>query len=147
MLLGLMVVLGCTNVDICDGTPPEEAVQLNMELVPWDSGPAYDDPKGWTGEEYTTQEQWDSFISDNGLTDPTSGIDFSVSDVLLYERVFNGCEFEVVFDGAYLLDNTRYVRAQNGEYDAHSCDIFEPRHAILVLEKVDGAALEFCQPR
>ena len=146
MLIGLLMMVGCQTEGICADKVPEEATALSMELVPWDSGPEYQDPNGWTEVIYGTQDEWDTFLSDNGLTDPTSGIDFATSDVLLYERLFNGCEFEVVFDGAYLLDNIRYVRAQNGEFDAHRCDIYEPRHAILVLEKVDGAELEFCVP-
>ena len=139
-------VLGCSRVDICYGVPPEGSSELIMDEIPWESGPEYEEANGWTGVVYTTQEEWDGFLSDNALETPSFEVDFATSDVLLYERVYNGCNFEVVFDGAYLFEGTRYVRTQPGEYDAHSCTVIENRHAILVLEKVADSELSICNP-
>ena len=148
MLIFVLGFIGCTPtpVDICRDKLPESAIPIEMTEIHWDDGPEYDVPQGWTGVVYTSQEQWDTFISENDLEAPNISIDFAVSDVFLYERIHNGCDFEVVFDGAYLLEGIRYIRTQYGNYDAHSCDFFDNRHVILVVEKVDGADVSFCSP-
>ena len=143
VLIGL---LGCNTVDICYGTPPENASLLVMDVIPWDDGPDYNDPQGWTGSVYSTQEEWDTFLLENEVDTPTFDVDFAISDVVLYERLYNGCNFEVVFDGAYTMDGDRIVRTEIGEFDAHTCDIYENRHAILVIEKVVDSELIFCSP-
>ena len=138
--------MGCGSVDICYGTPPENASALVMDEIPWDNGPEYAEPQGWTGTVYSTQEQWDEFLLENGVDTPTFEVDFATSDVALYERLYNGCNFEVVFDGAYSLDGDRVVRTQIGEFDEVTCDIYENRHAILVIEKLAESELIFCSP-
>jgi hypothetical protein len=146
MIFVLIGIISCGSVDICYGIPPENATALVMNEIPWDSGPEYNDPKGWTGTIYSSQEQWDDFLAENEVESPNFDVDFATSDVVLYERLYNGCNFEVVFDGAYSLDGDRIVRTQIGEFDVQTCDIYENRHAILVIEKVAGSALSFCSP-
>ena len=146
MVVFVLGFLGCTPIDICNGTIPEDAIALEMNEIPWDDGPEYDEPQGWTGVVYTSQEQWDAFISENNLESPNRAVDFAVNDVFLYERIYNGCDFEVVFDGAYLLEETRYFRTRYGNYDAHTCDFYEKRHVLLVVKKADGSDVSFCSP-
>ena len=147
MIIIVFGLLGCNPVDICYGKVPDDATMLEMNEIPWDSGPEYDTPQGWTEQVYSSQEEWDDFLTANDVEPPNFSVDFSLSDVLLYERQYNGCNFEVVFDGAYLWEGSRYVRTQVGDFDAHYCDIYENRHAILVLEKVTEADLSFCDPQ
>ena len=142
MLLSLL--FACVEIDICTGVPPEDASALSFAVVSWESGPDYDSIRGWTGEVYSTTEEWQAFLSEGGLIDPVPDVDFSVSDVLLYERSFNGCDHEVIFDGAYLLDQKRYIRSQQADLK-EVCDLYFEEHAVLIVEKVEGATLEFCE--
>ena len=146
MLVFVLGFLCCTPIDICIGKLPEDAVALEMNEVSWDDGPEYDEPQGWTGVVYTSQEQWDAFINENNLEAPDLSVDFTVNDVFLYERLHNGCGFEVVIDGAYLLEGIRYFRTQYSDHDLHYCHIYDNSHVILVVEKVENTDVSFCPP-
>ena|GEM_PF-6392150 len=133
---------GCGTVDICNGTPPSEATELSLELIVWDGGPSYESSEG-TYSIYSTQEEWEAFLAADELTNPAPDVDFSVSDVLLFKRVFNGCDYEETFDGAYLYEGARYVRYQRVDLE-QVCDAYFPKHAVLVLEKVEDIGIEVC---
>ena len=137
---------GCHARGICADDVPDTAVELHFEVLPWNHGPPYREKTGQVGGLYDEQIQWAAFIGEHGLNDPLLAVDFLASDVVLYERMHDGCEWDVIFDGAFLLDETRYIRARPGEDNFGECGKVDPRHAVLILEKVEGASYEICDP-
>ena len=143
MFVLLLSFISCAPIDICTGTPPSGATSLIFEMVVWQDGPYYESEGAWDGVIYRTQEEWEAYLGTAEVENPVPDVDFSSRDVLLYERVYNGCDYEVMFDGAYLLDNTRYIRSQRADLDQF-CDAYFPEHSVLVVEKVEGSNLEMC---
>ena len=142
----IVFLVGCAakeKEDICFGTPDSIAEEIKMEIVNWENGPEYENPRGWTGEIFQTDSDWDSFLLQNGLGNPVTDVDHTSFDILLYERIYNGCDYEVVFDGAYLYEGIRYVRAKEAALEVF-CDLYFPEHAVLLLEKRDTASVEVC---
>ena len=144
--ISILLFVGCSEKDkedICFGIPDATAEEIRMDIVNWENGPEYQVPRGWTGDIFQTSSDWDSFLLENGLGDPVTDVDHSTFDILLYERIYNGCDYEVVFDGAYLFEGTRFVRAQEASLEVF-CDLYSPEHAVLLLEKTDVTDVEVC---
>lgn len=142
----IILIAGCSDKeqeDICFGAPVADAEQLQLDIISWESGPVYDEPVGWTGEIYLSEEEWQGFLTEQGLDNPLTSVEHSLFDVLLYERIYNGCDYEVVFDGAYLYEGTRFIRAKEASLDVF-CDLYSPEHAVLLLEKRAGTDVEVC---
>lgn len=136
----------CRHEGVCLDSVPDEAMALRMEAVPWSSGPDSMGGTGFTGEQFSNGEAWETYLVQNGLVEPLVGMDFSANDLLLYERTFNGCDWDVVFDGAYLFGDMRAIRSIHGEVD-ENCTANETHHVLIALELVEGSRLRFCEPR
>ena len=136
---------GCKENGMCAEDVLDAAEALDFEVLPWDNGPEYTGQTGQIGALFDAQPQWASFLEDHELIDPVLSADFLSSDLLLYERMHDGCEWNVLFDGAFLHKNMRYVRARPGEDSFGDCNKTDPRHAILILEKVENASYKICE--